>query len=111
MEENYTLICNFAKSIFAEWEGKIVEEPHGISLIANNDLCGKKVECKCTIGLLHNEKYPFCVDGMEKTCSIIGGCGYPCENLEEAKKDAMAVLFRYKFKHKEQEQLSLFDFE
>lgn len=69
----------------------------------------KKVECKVSIGLLNSEKYPFFVDGEEKTYQIIGGCGCPCEDLKEVEERVNHTLNRYKFVQKE--QLSLFDFE
>lgn len=105
---SYTQICELGKRIFREWEGKIVEEKGAISLISKNALGDKKVECKVTIGLLNSEKYPYHVDGIENTYSIIGGCGCPCENLEEVEKDANDMLERYKFSKKE--SISLFDF-
>ena len=108
--ENYTLICNLARKIFSEWEGKIVEEEKRktITLVSNNLLGDKRVECKVTIGLLNSEKYPFSVGAEEKTCSILGGCGMPCENLEEVERDAIDLLKRWQFRQKK--QMSLFDF-
>ena len=108
-EERHSSIVNLGRSIFGRYEGKIIEEEKGISLVSTNDICGKKVECKCSIGLLSSEKYPFSVDGSEKTCQLLGGVCIPCENFEEVKEEVMKVLFRYKFKQKD--QLSLFDFD
>ena len=108
-EENYTLICNLGQKIFSQWEGKIEKTEKCIAIISNNDLGEKKVECKVSIGLLNCKEFPFCVDGEEKTYSIIGGCGCPCVDLKEVEERVEQTLTRYKFRQKE--QLSLFDFE
>ena len=108
--ENYTLICKLAKKIFSEWEGKVVEEENKcITLFSNNDICGKRVECKVSIELLNSEQYPFAVSAQEKTCCILGGCGMPCKDLQEVEQDALNCLKRFMFRQKE--QISLFYFE
>ena len=105
---NYTAICNLGKKIFANWEGKIVEDEKGIAIVSNNMLGDKKVECRVRVGLLDSKEYPYCVDGDEKTYSIIGGCGCPCVDLKEVEERVNQTLIWYKFVQKE--QLSLFDF-
>ena len=102
---------SLASKIFGEWEGKITayEDKYKIEIVSFNMLGDKRIECKVSIGLLNCKEYPFCVDGEEKTCSIIGGCGCPCVDLKEVEERVIQTLERYKFRRKE--QLSLFDFE
>lgn len=105
---NYTKICNLGKNIFSQLEGRIEQTDKTIAIVCKNMLGDKKVECKVSIGLLNCKEFPFCVDGEEKTYSIIGGCGCPCVDLKEVEERVNQTLERYKFRQKQ--QINLFDF-
>lgn len=96
--------------LLEQYKGQIKADGKSIAIENINTLewMGKKKKVMCQIRIYESEgKYPFIIDAEEQTVSIIGGCGRPCETLEETLSTAERLLERYKFERKAQEQLSL----
>lgn len=96
--------------LLEQYKGQIKANGNSIAIENRNTLewMGEKKKVNCHMRIYENEgKYPFIIDAEEQTVSIIGGCGRPCENLEETLSTAERLLERYKFERKAQEQLSL----
>lgn len=109
MKKNEELVSK-VKDLLIMYEGKIIEDDKGVKIISNNELKeNKKVECEVSFGYLKCEKYPYCVDASEKTYSILGGRGCPCENEKEVLERLERNLIDFKFIRKGYVQLSLFD--
>lgn len=97
--------------LLEQYKGQIKADNNSIAIENVNTLewMNEKKKVVCHIRIYENEgKYPFIIDAEEQTVSIIGGCGRPCENLEETLSTTERLLERYKFEKKVNQQTSLF---
>lgn len=98
-------------SLLEKYKGDIKANSNAIWIENINTLewQGKQRKVNCHVEVSESEgKYRFNVNAEEQTISIIGGCGCPCETLEQALKQAEQMLKKYKFEKKEIQQTSLF---
>ena len=96
--------------LLEQYKGQIKADGSSLTIENTNTLewMGERKKVNCHVRIYENEgKYPFIVDAEEKTISIIGGCGFPCHNLDDALFWAERLLGRYKFEKKAIEQTSL----
>ena len=104
-------------NLFNHYQGTITSTDKFIRIENKNLLYDQRddkykcVPCHVEVGLCsEGAVFPFYSDAVEKTCSIIGGEGRPCETIDEVIKIATHQLKRYNFQEKSvcYEQLSLF---
>ena len=101
-------IFDYAKKIFSKYKGNIKSDDNGVIITAKNRFDGKLVDCECGVILLNSEKYPYSIYAEEKTFSIKGGTGQPCEDFNEIKESLEKTLQTFNFELNE--QMSLFEF-
>ena len=98
-------------NLFTEYEGTIYEGENHITIEANN-LISNTIRTKlnkCTVRIVYydrRELFNWSVEAEERGLEILGGCGLPCDDLDEALRKAKKQLERYNFKRVE--QISLF---
>lgn len=97
--------------LLEQYKGQIKADGSSLTIENVNTLewMGEKKKVNCHVRIYECEgEYPFIVDAEEQTISIIGGCGCPCESLEETLSQVERLLGRYKFEKKVNQQTSLF---
>jgi hypothetical protein len=98
-------------NLFAEYEGTIYESENRITIEADN-LISNTIRTKlnkCTVRIVYydrRELFNWSVEAEERGLEILGGCGLPCDDLDEALRKAERQLEKYNFKRVE--QISLF---
>ena len=98
-------------NLFTEYEGTIYEDDNHITIEANN-LISNTIRTKlnkCTVRIVYydrRELFNWSVEAEERGLEILGGCGLPCDDLDEALRKAERQLEKYNFKRVE--QISLF---
>lgn len=101
-------VFDYAKRIFSKYKGSVKSDDSGVVITARNRFDGKLIDCECGVVLLKSEKYPYSIYAEEKTFSIKGGIGQPCEGLDEIKENLEKTLQAFNFELNE--QMSLFEF-
>ena len=98
-------------NLFEQYEGTIYEGENHITIEANN-LISNTIRTKlnkCTVRIVYydrRELFNWSVEAEERGLEILGGCGLPCDDLDEALRKAEKQLEKYNFKRVE--QISLF---
>ena len=98
-------------NLFTEYEGTIYEDENRITIEADN-LISNTIRTKlnkCTVRIVYydrGELFNWSVEAEERGLEILGGCGLPCDDLDEALRKAEKQLEKYNFKRVE--QISLF---
>ena len=97
-------------NLFTEYEGKIFETDNHIT-IENTNMISDGIKAKrvlCTVRIVHynrRELFQWSVEAEERGLEILGGCGLPCDDLDEALRKAERQLEKYNFKRVEQTKL------
>ena len=103
--------------LFEQYEGTIYESENHISTgeritIEANNLISNTIRTKlnkCTVRIVYydrRELFNWSVEAEERGLEILGDCGLPCDDLDEALRKAEKQLEKYNFKRVE--QISLF---
>lgn len=106
--------------LFQQYNGTIKADLESVQIESRNTLkkngAERKVKCKVRISDdlrkaeddIGFDRFKWSTDGEEETLEIIGGCGIPCDDLDDALKQARKQLERYGFERKADQQLALF---
>ena len=106
--------------LFQEYNGTIKADLESVQIENRNTLkkngTERRVKCKVTVlddlGKINDDlgfgRFKWSVDAEEETLEILGGCGVPCDDLEDAIKQAKRMLERFGFERRADQQLALF---